>query len=41
MSLLDFSIATILMLVGFDGFRPSHAPTSCLRRQPLSDEFFV
>ena len=33
--------ATILVLGGFEGFRPSHAPASCSRRQPLSDEFFV
>jgi hypothetical protein len=30
-----------LRLVGFKGFRPSHAPASCSRGQPLSDEFFV
>jgi hypothetical protein len=36
-----FHAATILMLVAFDGFRPSHAPASCSRRQPLNDEFFV
>jgi len=33
--------ATALMLVAFDGFRPSRAPAGCSPRQPLSDEFFV
>jgi hypothetical protein len=34
-----FHAATILTLVAFEGFHPSHAPTSC--SPTLSDEFFV
>jgi hypothetical protein len=40
-SVSRFHAATILILVVLDGFRPSHAPANCSRRQPLSDEFFV